>query len=479
LARELVERVAPMLGEGEEWRFVRAFHSRTRANLLAERGEYAEAFELLDDAVAIFRELGESADTAGTLLSIGMLHVKIGRGERGMASIVEAVSLARDIGDEVIQMHAYSALARICYPIGDLDGAMRYAVEWIELARRLGYRAVEVTALVHLGSIYCELGEQDRAIDYHNLSVSLAREMGLREHVFAGMYNIGAIYQRQRRYAEALELLNDALRESLAIGARDGEMRSNLAIAECHMALGAYELALPHLRASWEMARERRDHIWQMRTCRGFHEMYDAVGDIRRALVFHKLRARYEAMIQRNVVQRSLAAIEVDEARRKAAREREEHERAAAEMKREMERRTEALRRMELRLARKSEMIEKIEEEIRPLASGSGGGSVDLVRSLLARVREANDDTDWWSVFEGRFREAHPRFVRMLLERCPALTPAEVRICALMKISLSTKEMGELLRSSARTIENHRRHIRRKLTLGRETSLFTVLASIG
>ena len=67
-------------------------------------------------------------------------------------------------------------------------------------------------------------------------------------------------------------------------------------------------------------------------------------------------------------------------------------------------------------------------------------------------------------------------FTRRLTRRYPLLTPAEVRICAMLRENLPTKEIARRLHRSRRNIEGHRYSIRKKLGLKRSESLVTVLA---
>ena len=58
------------------------------------------------------------------------------------------------------------------------------------------------------------------------------------------------------------------------------------------------------------------------------------------------------------------------------------------------------------------------------------------------------------------------------------MTPTELKVCALMRTQLNTKQIASLLSTSQRTVEGHRRFIRRKLELGRDENLQTFLAAL-
>ena len=81
------------------------------------------------------------------------------------------------------------------------------------------------------------------------------------------------------------------------------------------------------------------------------------------------------------------------------------------------------------------------------------------------------------SVADGETTEyvAHEEFHGRLAGIYTDLTPAELKICSLIRASLSTKDIAALLYISDRTVEVHRRRIRRKLGLDAGASLTNAL----
>jgi DNA-binding CsgD family transcriptional regulator len=81
--------------------------------------------------------------------------------------------------------------------------------------------------------------------------------------------------------------------------------------------------------------------------------------------------------------------------------------------------------------------------------------------------------------FPGRYvPESDRLFMVHLSGVCPELTPMEMRICALLRTNLTTKEIAEVLSSSPQTVDTHRKRIRRKLKLPIGANLYSFLASI-
>jgi DNA-binding CsgD family transcriptional regulator len=66
----------------------------------------------------------------------------------------------------------------------------------------------------------------------------------------------------------------------------------------------------------------------------------------------------------------------------------------------------------------------------------------------------------------------------MLADRYPELTPTELKVCALLKNGLSTKECATVLAIEPRSIEKYRQRIRRKLQLATSVNLTLYLTAL-
>ena len=78
------------------------------------------------------------------------------------------------------------------------------------------------------------------------------------------------------------------------------------------------------------------------------------------------------------------------------------------------------------------------------------------------------NDSEDWKRFEVNFKELHEDFFERLLKEFPKLTPKDLKLCAYLKMNLSSKEIAPLMGISLRGVEIHRYRLRKKLQI--ETS---------
>jgi len=105
-----------------------------------------------------------------------------------------------------------------------------------------------------------------------------------------------------------------------------------------------------------------------------------------------------------------------------------------------------------------------------------------LVSPFIDRLRKVTDGRKrkgYVNAVEANLQSITSSFSRDLQFRYETLTPTEVRIAALIKEGNSTREIAELMDLSYRTVESHRKNLRRKMGLkDKKMNLRTMLLSI-
>ena len=90
---------------------------------------------------------------------------------------------------------------------------------------------------------------------------------------------------------------------------------------------------------------------------------------------------------------------------------------------------------------------------------------------LLETIGKNLSEDDEWSVFQDNFDLIHENFFRKLKERYPSLTPADLKLCALLRLNYASKEIGKMLNISIRGVEAARYRLRKKLQLSESENL--------
>ncbi|MEC3905734.1 transcriptional regulator [Tamlana sp. 2201CG12-4] len=84
---------------------------------------------------------------------------------------------------------------------------------------------------------------------------------------------------------------------------------------------------------------------------------------------------------------------------------------------------------------------------------------------LIKLIDKSIEHEDEWQLFEYNFNQVHKEFFEDLRSKYPALTHKDLKLCAYIKMNLSTKEIAPLLNISVRGVETHRYRLKKKFLL--------------
>jgi DNA-binding CsgD family transcriptional regulator len=127
----------------------------------------------------------------------------------------------------------------------------------------------------------------------------------------------------------------------------------------------------------------------------------------------------------------------------------------------------------------KNELLQKISEEINHLKDSSGKPlSDEQLRRIQKVIDEGMSDERDWNVFENSFNEAHENFFKKLKSGHPDLVPNDLKLCAYLRMNMSSKEMASLLNISLRGVEIRRYRLRKKLNLAHDKNLVEFLIEL-
>ncbi len=130
-------------------------------------------------------------------------------------------------------------------------------------------------------------------------------------------------------------------------------------------------------------------------------------------------------------------------------------------------------------LIRKNKFLSRIKEDLEKLkTSGNDQLIKDKISSLITKINKDIDHKKQWEVFETAFDEVHEDFLIRLKTNYPNLTPKELRLCAYLRMNVSTKEIAPLMNISIRGVEICRYRIRKKLNIERDQNLTSMIMDL-
>jgi ligand-binding sensor domain-containing protein/DNA-binding CsgD family transcriptional regulator len=130
-------------------------------------------------------------------------------------------------------------------------------------------------------------------------------------------------------------------------------------------------------------------------------------------------------------------------------------------------------------LVYKNELLQKISQELNKLRENKEHKSPeDQLKKIQKIIDDGMNDERDWNLFEKSFNEAHESFFKKLKVNHPDLVPNDLKLCAYLRMNMSSKEMASLLNISVRGVEIRRYRLRKKLAVPHDKNLTEFLIEI-
>ena len=100
------------------------------------------------------------------------------------------------------------------------------------------------------------------------------------------------------------------------------------------------------------------------------------------------------------------------------------------------------------------------------------------VKSVIKVIDESLNKNDDWEFFKEAFNNADSEFLKKVKELHPTLSPNDLKLCAYLRLNLSTKEIAKLLNITSRSVEIKRYRLRKKLNLQHEENLVSYILDL-
>ena len=116
-------------------------------------------------------------------------------------------------------------------------------------------------------------------------------------------------------------------------------------------------------------------------------------------------------------------------------------------------------------LIKKNEFLNTIKKELKTIDPSKN------LNSVVKIIDKNLNNTDDWKFFQEAFNNADKDFLKKVKSKHDSLTPNDLRLCAYLRLNLSSKEIAPLLNISPRSVEVKRYRLRKKMNLPHEEGL--------
>jgi len=147
-------------------------------------------------------------------------------------------------------------------------------------------------------------------------------------------------------------------------------------------------------------------------------------------------------------------------------------------LKEEMVLKNKELANATMQMLHKNEILINLKAELKKLEDISDNSDRKYkLNWLLRKIDKEIDNEKQWEIFETHFESVHEEFLLRIKSTYPELTPRELKLCAYLRMNISSKEIAALMNISTRGVEISRYRLRKKLGLTRDNNLTDFILS--
>ncbi|SEP84120.1 regulatory protein, luxR family [Hyunsoonleella jejuensis] len=186
------------------------------------------------------------------------------------------------------------------------------------------------------------------------------------------------------------------------------------------------------------------------------------------SLLMHNIYKRYYRKQRERLIKKSTREFELKELENKQQLMRFKNEK----LREDIENKNRELGISTMSLIKKNEFLSSLKQELESIKDTKALGKVI---KIIDRNLNNNDD---WNLFQEAFNNADKDFLKKIKELHPSLTSNDLRLCAYLRLNLTSKEIAPLLNISSRSVEVKRYRLRKKMDLPHEASLSDYILEI-
>jgi DNA-binding CsgD family transcriptional regulator len=498
-----------------------------------------EGLAVINELLDVFEKEGWTEDWVGAMHAIGMIYLEQGNNVKSLEFQLRAFEAYRNLkpGFDIIKTILASDLANLYYHLGNYAMTLDLLLPVVDQPIRPG-PAYDTTYVEYLylqmrntvGLAYRQLRKDDSAIYWAQRTLEAAIEQPNNSWVGIANGNIAAVLIIQGNYAKALPYIK--VFYECSVREKDPKITAEalIAWADIDNGSGHYDAAVAHLKQaealfskdqyyfSADLSKVRK-HMYEAFAKAYLHQKdkpnalqyYLKARAIEDSLTYNfdatqvlKIQVQLEAeeniarmrevetntriSIQRrnfSLIALALAGLFVfalyNRQRLKNRKDKELHQSREQLLYSEKMRAEEQLSGYMENLHEKNRIIEEFEterERLRQLPN-----SIDKLHTLesIEKLQKSTIITeDEWIEFKALFEKVHKGFFTRLREKYPDATQAEMRLMALTKLKLSTREMANILGISPESMRKARYRFLKKMNdnASGEADMNTIVDSI-
>jgi PAS domain S-box-containing protein len=131
-----------------------------------------------------------------------------------------------------------------------------------------------------------------------------------------------------------------------------------------------------------------------------------------------------------------------------------------------------------LQLSQKNELLTKVANQLKIIKPNLNDKNLKQIQQFLGMLEENAATPLDWNMVENQLEKLHPGFFSRLLQKHPVISIKDKKLCAYLRLGLSSKEISGLQNITTKSVEIARIRLRKKLKISGKIRLVNYLNQI-
>ncbi len=446
-----------------------------KGGIYRDKGNYILALDVSIQSLRVIDTLNKPIRKADILIQLGNIEFHLGHYKSSLDYSLQAYDIYKKYDDEITLANTANDIGKTYLELSNYPAAIQYLDQALELATKFDVPGTEAAALVSLGKVEIARGNYRKAGELLQQGLLLHEQINFRLEIAEALNGLGIVYGHLKQLDESQKYLDRAILLYDTLGAKDG--LSN---------------AYRNRAATFEMG---DNYFAALRDYKTFHELKDTIFNATKSKQIEEIRTIYETekkeqeiINQKNEIELLIQSARVISLQRTflatalilsilifgigyyAIKQKMNRNKLVREkLDAELEFKRKELTSHALHLAQKNEVLEELKQKVKDIRYNNH--EPRRYNQLLQTINFNLQADNNWDNFRKYFEEVHKDFNSTVKQKFPSITANELRLMALLKLNLSSKEIANLLNISPEGIKKARYRLRKKMNINSDESL--------
>lgn len=491
-------------------------HNYEKGRIAALRGiavfynqlnKYDYARDYIKSALNFAQKLGDKRILAGVYFSNGFIEAENTHFDKAYEAYYHASEIYLQLGDSSRYAYVLNNIANVYNYNGEEEKALEILKKALGISSKFVAYDQTVLILSNIGGIFSQLNQMDSSLKYYEIALDILKDDDLRNRALI-VSGLGTVYFK----TDNLKLAKKYYQEALSVAEKMADVKivgyAYCKLGEVYLKNNVYDSAIICLNIAHDTLLLTSDYLRLQEVALVKANYYKAINDFEKALEYTNLESRYtdsirskentERLAKLKATQEYESKIAEDELRytrklmmfaalsvlliltilliiRGYIKERKKavlSELGKTELEKNLKQKDVDLLTKTMHLNEKEELIKSLEEKLKQLGRDLKPSKSKGIQELISEIRVSKSD-NIWEEFESRFSSVNDDFLERLKKKYKELTPKELRLCSLLRLNLSTKEVSVLTHQNPLSINKARFRLRKKLGLNNKEENLT------